>query len=55
MTGRQLVIETRKIIYLTYRITNSFDTHMESTHNLGQHQKKADFYSSYEQFSSLEI
>ena len=54
-TGRQLVIETMKIVYITYRITNSFDTSMDSTHNLGQHQKKVVFYSSHEQFSSLEI
>ena len=54
-TGRQLVIETMKIIYIMYRITNSFDTSMDSTHNLGQHQKKDVFYSSHEQFSSLEI
>ena len=44
-----------KILYITYRITNSFDTSMDSTHNLGQYQKKDVFYSSYEQFSSLEI
>ena len=54
-TGRQLVIETMKILCIMYRITNSFDTSMDNTHNLGQHQKKDVFYSSYEQFPSLEI
>ena len=39
-TGRQLVIETMKIIYITYRKINSFDTSIDSTHNHGQHQKK---------------
>ena len=44
-----------KIIYITYRIASSFDTSIDSTHNLGQYQKKAVFYSLHEQFSSLEI